>query len=149
MTKCSIELDKNVFLNFCFIKLFQGVAAKLEFYLPYLCWEDFCLPSSQSKHIIHFKLVYWWNIYSSSRKAIWANSLNEMLLSKFFITKVQYDHTCSNIISRIYSRSEEHLFWSTFTSSSFWTWQKLPNYSIIPSNFHAIFFRTVIACENQ
>ena len=30
--------------------------------LPYLCWEDFCLPCSQSKRIKHFKLVHWFRI---------------------------------------------------------------------------------------
>ena len=56
MTKCGVELDKKV--RFCFIKLFWGVGTKLEFYLPYLCWEDFCLPHSQSKRTDHIKFVY-------------------------------------------------------------------------------------------
>ena len=70
----------------------------------------FCLLSSQSKPINHFKLVYWWNIYSNSRNAIPTNSLNQMLLNKLFITKVQHEHTCSNITSTIYSRSKNNCF---------------------------------------
>ena len=33
-----------------------------------------------------------------------------MLLNKLFITKVQHEHICSNIISRIYSRSKNNCF---------------------------------------
>ena len=124
LTNRVIELDKKV--QFCFIKIFRGVATKFEFYLPYLCLEDFCLPSSQNFE--HFKLVYLQNIYSDSRNSITTNYLNEILLNKFFITKVQHEHTCSKIISRIYSRSEEKLFWRAFPSSSFQTCRELSDY---------------------
>ena len=59
-----------------------------------------------------------------------SQSLNEMLLNNFFITKVQHEHTCSNIISRIYLRSEEQYF----LVAAFKHEKNCP-ITLIPSNF--------------
>ena len=72
-----------------------------------------------------------------------------MLLNKVFITKVQNEHTCLNIISRIYSRSEEHLFRRTFTSSNLKSWRKLSNYLIIPSNLPCHILSKIINWWNK
>ena len=57
-----------------------------------------------------------------------------MLLNKFFITKVQHEHTLLNIISWIYSRSEEQLFRGDFLVASSKQDENCP-ITFIPSHF--------------
>ena len=72
-----------------------------------------------------------------------------MLLNKFFITKVQHEHTCSNIISKIYTRSEDICFGGHLLITASKHDENCPITLVFHQISQSIFFRAVTARENQ